>query len=548
MEDLTGKQLGPYQIVAPLGEGGMAAVFKAFQPGMDRYVALKILPRHFASDPQFIGRFKQEAKVLAQLQHPHILPVFDFGEADGYTYIAMPLVESGTLTSVLHGQPLPLGQIRNIVSQIGDALDYAHSRGLIHRDVKPSNVLVDNRGNCLLTDFGIARIIEGTAHFTSTGGVIGTPAYMSPEQGRGSDVNTRSDIYSLGIMLYEMVVGRVPFNAETPIAIVFKHIQDPLLPPSLVNPDTPEDLELVILKALAKDPEDRFATAGDMVRALQKAIPATGSTGPLRVQPVTGVLGAGETRKPTSGVIPDPASPTGDGRTAQKGPDEKAADETKLATLFDTALTAYRQKDWHKAKELLSEIVRARPDYERNHERATLLLAKTQEFESKGAKGGRSPALILGALLAAGACLVVAAILGATGFGILGPLFSTATPTPTLTFTPTLTPTWTLTFTATYTPTDTPTATPEPTSTDTPTATATSTRVRPTAAPPTATPTIAPTTGPQCAPGEFFDPFLNRCRLPDNTPSGDGGGGDGGGGGGGEPPKPPCALPPEQCP
>jgi serine/threonine protein kinase len=147
MEDLTGKQLGPYQIVAPLGEGGMAAVYKAYQPAMDRYVALKILPRHFASDPQFVTRFQQEARVVAQLQHPHILPVFDFGEADGYTYIVMPFVKSGTLTDLLKGPALSLQQVRTLVTQIGTALDYAHARGLIHRDVKPSNVLIDETGN-----------------------------------------------------------------------------------------------------------------------------------------------------------------------------------------------------------------------------------------------------------------------------------------------------------------------------------------------------------------------------------------------------------------
>ncbi len=271
MEDLTGKQLGPYQVVAPVGEGGMAAVYKAYQPGMDRYVALKILPRHFASDPNFAGRFTQEAKVLAKLQHPHILPVFDFGEADGYTYIVMPFVQSGTLVDLLKGRPLALKQVRSIASQVGDALDYAHSQGLIHRDVKPSNVLVDSRGNCLLTDFGIAKIVESSAKFTSTGGIIGTPAYMSPEQGLGHTLDKRSDIYSLGVMLYEMATGRPPYDAETPMAIVVKHIHDPLPMPRAINPSLPESVERVILKALAKRPEDRYATAGDMVEALETA-------------------------------------------------------------------------------------------------------------------------------------------------------------------------------------------------------------------------------------------------------------------------------------
>jgi hypothetical protein len=273
MEDLTGKQLGPYQIVSPLGEGGMAAVYKAYQPAMERYVALKILPRHFANDPQYITRFRQEAKTLAKLQHPHILPVHDFGEADGYTYIVMPFIEGGTLADFLKGHPLPLEQIRNVISQVGMALDYAHAHGLIHRDVKPSNILMDESGNCLLTDFGLAKIVEGAANITTSGTIMGTPAYMSPEQGMGQKLDRRTDIYSLGIILYEMATGRTPYRAETPMAVVVKHINDPLPSPRSLNPELPETIELVILKALSKNRENRYQTAGELVRAIQAAIP-----------------------------------------------------------------------------------------------------------------------------------------------------------------------------------------------------------------------------------------------------------------------------------
>src|SRR5919106_217077 len=205
MEDLTGKQFGHYQIVAPLGEGGMAAVYKAYQPAMERYVAIKVLPRHMSSSDQFVTRFRREARLLAQLQHPHILPVFDYGEADGYPYIVMPFIISGTLAELLHKQRLPLAQVRRIMLQIGDALSYAHMRGMIHRDIKPSNVLIDERGNCLLTDFGLARMAVASTKITSSGDIMGTPAYMSPEQGAGAHIDHRSDIYSLGIVLYEMV-------------------------------------------------------------------------------------------------------------------------------------------------------------------------------------------------------------------------------------------------------------------------------------------------------------------------------------------------------
>ncbi len=273
MENLTGKQFGPYQIVAPLGEGGMAAVYKAYQPGMERYVALKVLPRSYADDPQFLARFQREAKLLAQLQHPHILPVFDFGQSEGYTYIVMPFIPSGTLTGQLSGAPLPLARLRQVITQVGEALNYAHARGMIHRDIKPSNILIDESGNCLLTDFGLARMVEDAVNLTSTGTIMGTPAYMSPEQGSGSKIDSRSDIYSLGVVLFEMATGRVPFQAETPIAIVFKHVQDPLPPARSINPDLPEAVELVILKSLAKNPEDRYQTAADMVRAIQTAIP-----------------------------------------------------------------------------------------------------------------------------------------------------------------------------------------------------------------------------------------------------------------------------------
>jgi WD40 repeat protein/serine/threonine protein kinase len=329
MEDLSGKQLGTYRIVEPLGEGGMAAVFKAYQASMDRYVAIKVLPKQLAKDPQFVGRFNQEALLLAKLQHPHILPVFDYGASEGYSYLVMPLVKSGTLADQLTSSPVALKRMRTIISQVGDALDYAHSQGLVHRDVKPSNVLLDERGNCLLTDFGIARMVEGTARFTSSGAIMGTPAYMSPEQGRGDKVDARTDIYSLGIMLYEMAVGRVPFQAETPIAIIFKHIQEPLPMPRKLNPALPEALERVILKSLAKDQGDRYNSAADMVAALQAAIPEVSNHPVAHTDPDSHPLKVdGTLPGDTSGLYISP-----DGITA---PGTERVDPTPYPTVLKT--------------------------------------------------------------------------------------------------------------------------------------------------------------------------------------------------------------------
>ncbi len=280
MENLTGKQFGPYRIVAPLGEGGMASVYKAYQANMDRNVALKVLPRYFASDPNFVHRFEREAKVIAQLEHPHILPVHDFGESDGYTYLVMRFVKGGDLAKVMTSGPLSMERILKYMTEIGAALDYAHKKGVIHRDIKPSNVLIDEQDNCLLSDFGLAKMIISDSRFTASGAFIGTPTYASPEQCMGGELDARSDIYSLGVMLYEMCTGRPPFEADTPMGVVLKHINDPLPPPHTVNPEISEALERVILKALAKAPADRYGTAGEMVSALRAVAGGKDKTGP----------------------------------------------------------------------------------------------------------------------------------------------------------------------------------------------------------------------------------------------------------------------------
>ena len=315
MEDLTGKQFGSYQIVAPLGEGGMAAVYKAYQPAMERFVAIKVLPRHLSSSEEFTARFRREARLVAQLQHPHILPVFDYGESEGYPYIVMPFILSGTLADILRKQRVSLPEARRIIGQIGDALSCAHARGMIHRDIKPSNILIDERGNCLLTDFGLARMAEAGEELTTSGAIMGTPAYMSPEQGMGASTDQRSDLYSLGIILYEMLTGRVPYTAETPIAVVFKHVQDPLPSGRKFNPSLSEALELVLLKSLAKNPEDRYQTAEVFVQAVQQVISENPSADKTLSEKITRVVAAPEAeaevseKQPAHGLLVEKQMP-----------------------------------------------------------------------------------------------------------------------------------------------------------------------------------------------------------------------------------------------
>ena len=271
MDGLIGKTIGGYQILEQIGEGGMATVFKAYQPSLDRYVAVKILPRHLSQEPGFSKRFNREARAVAKLEHPHILPIYDSGMEEGLSYIVMRYIDAGTLKDLME-QPLSLKQISDLIDQIAAALDQAHEQGYVHRDVKPSNVLLDRESWALLSDFGLAKMMEGSEHITATGVGVGTPAYMSPEQGRGDKVDHRTDVYSLGVVLYEMMTGQVPYHAETPMAVVFKHIYEPLPLPRDINPEIPETIERILLKALAKDPEDRYQSAGEMAEALRESI------------------------------------------------------------------------------------------------------------------------------------------------------------------------------------------------------------------------------------------------------------------------------------
>ncbi|MEA3350524.1 MAG: protein kinase [Chloroflexota bacterium] len=270
MEDvLVGHTLGAYQLTERLGQGGMATVYKAYEPNLDRYVAIKVLPQFFARDPSFMNRFRREAKAVAQLNHPSIMPIYSYGEEGDITYIAMQYVPGGTLKQG-RGQVYKPDEAIRLALPIGRALAYAHGRGIVHRDVKPSNVLLGEGDWLVLADFGLAKMAEASQKLTGTGVGIGTPMYMSPEQGQGTGVDHRTDIYSMGIMLYEMLTGDVPFRADTPMAVVIKHMTAPLPMPREANPDIPEALERIILKATAKSADDRYQTAEEMVTALER--------------------------------------------------------------------------------------------------------------------------------------------------------------------------------------------------------------------------------------------------------------------------------------
>lgn len=314
MADLVGQTLGRYQLIERLGRGGMADIYKGYQPGLDRYVAVKVLHPHLSEDPDFIVRFQREAKAVAALQHPYIIRVFDFDTQDDHDFMVMEYIEGGrTLKEVLQrlsasGERLPLTQALDIAAKLADALDYAHRQGMVHRDIKPSNVLLPSLENPMLSDFGIARII-GQTGLTASGAMIGTPAYMSPEQGRGERADERSDIYALGIVFYEMLTGKPPYDADTPYGVILKHINDPLVPPhDLVGP-LPTHIERVVLKSLAKNPDDRYANAGEMRDALREAIRhLEDATEPGHPTEPLDVTEAGAVAEPTvSSPMPDAA-------------------------------------------------------------------------------------------------------------------------------------------------------------------------------------------------------------------------------------------------
>ncbi|NPV66763.1 MAG: protein kinase [Anaerolineae bacterium] len=419
------KTLGKYEILERLGRGGMAEVFRGYHPALDRYVAIKLLHTFLADDPEFKSRFEREAQNVARLKHPGIVQVYDFeyDEANESYYMVMELIDGPTLKDRLfelsqaHDRP-PLEEALRIIRAAADALAYAHRQGMIHRDMKPANLMLDRDGRVVLTDFGIAKIVTG-AQFTASGGMVGTPAYMAPEQGLGEAGDERSDIYSLGVILFQLCTGQLPFEAETPLATILKHLHEPVPSPRDLNPALPQDVEAIILKAMAKEPSERFQSAAEMVEHIDAAL--------QRLQ------------QPSGAAVP--ALPVTD-----SNPAEAASPGTGALAAHHPLRAGFRAR-WFLAGAF-----------------ALLLIA--------GWWGVNSGVLSLGLLATTTPTLTPTA--SAT---ITPSLTPSATPsgtpseTPTATTTPTSTPTLTPTFTATATPSATPSATP--TATPTPTITPT---------------------------------------------------------------------------
>ncbi|HEY48390.1 MAG TPA: protein kinase [Anaerolineae bacterium] len=271
MSELLGRVLGNYHILEQIGRGGMASVYKAHDLTGKQTVAIKVLSPQLAMQPNFRTRFEREAEVLRGLKHPNIVPILDYGEEGGLAYIVMPFMEVGTLSDCLEGGHLTLEQAARIINQVTSALQYAHDNGVIHRDVKPSNILIDEGGNAWLSDFGFAHVHDATLSLTGSA-LIGTPAYMAPEIVSGNPVSPHSDQYSLAVVVYHLTTGRLPFDGETPMAIALSHVTTPVPRPRKVNPEVSRSIEVVLLKALAKDPSYRFDSIADFNRTFQEAV------------------------------------------------------------------------------------------------------------------------------------------------------------------------------------------------------------------------------------------------------------------------------------
>lgn len=464
---MANRKLGKYEIIDRLGRGGMAEVYRGYHPSLDRYVAIKVLHAFLADDPEFKDRFEREAQNVAKLKHPHIVQVYDFeyDETGESYYMVMELVDGQTLKDRLteleaQGKPLSLAEAVRIVREAAGALAYAHRMNMIHRDVKPANLMLDHDDRLVLTDFGIAKIVTG-AQFTQSGGMVGTPAYMAPEQGLGDAGDERSDLYSLGVILYQLTTGHLPYDAETPLATILKHLNSPI--PSIrdINANLPEAVDLIIAKAMAKAKEERYQTAAEFIADLDMLDLSndgrqTSLTTPVRLK----VQSQGP-------VVPSPVKKSADSDEETMRLNQEPG---KLAS--STARPNPRILRW-----ILGAAA------------AGIIIAGVYVV---GARNGTFP--MIGLAPSATPTLTATAT-------------SSVTPEPTATDTPpTATPTESATPTVTITPSETPTSTPSitpshtSTTSPTPTASATATQTQTVTRTPSVTPTPSVTNTPSVTP------------------------------------------------
>jgi serine/threonine protein kinase/DNA-binding LacI/PurR family transcriptional regulator len=281
-DPLIGKKIGQYEIQSLLGQGGMAIVYRAYQTALKRDVAMKVVSALLTQDPHFMERFNREVELIASLEHQHIIPVHEHGTSeDGVTYLTMRYLKGGTLSErIRQGSPMSLTEVNVILRQVADALDYAHQRGVIHRDIKPSNVLLDEQGSAFLADFGLARLLDPKRHkdLTAADTFLGTPTYISPEQVQQTTLDERSDLYSLGVIVYEMLAGRPPFAFESAFTIMRAHLDEAPPPIRKFRADTPQGIETILNKALSKKPQDRFQSAGEMAEAFNSVVQGEATT------------------------------------------------------------------------------------------------------------------------------------------------------------------------------------------------------------------------------------------------------------------------------
>jgi len=502
MPNLVGQDLGRYHITEQLGEGGMATVYKAFDARLERNVALKIIRADMGDDGgDMLKRFEREAKALAQLTHPNIVHIDDYGEQGGMPYVVMDYLPGGTLKQKL-GRPMPYDEAARLLAPIARALEYAHQQKIIHRDVKPANILLTQSGAPMLTDFGIAKILESKDHteLTGTGVGLGTPDYMAPEQWFGK-AEARTDIYALGIVFYELVTGRRPFSADTPAAVLIKHVNDPLPDPRQFVGDLPGRVEQVLLKALAKNVEDRYQTMGEFAAALERlaaARPSDHAAMPVQEPAAATVLvspaaapGTGGQRLAQSQAVPRPQPQSQPSVAVQRPTRAPIPPATVLAPApAATVLVPAAAGPATSAQRMSQSQAVPIGAYE------TMLAGQAAVEPVVAPRSGKTRKVLIGGAVAG---LVVLCLAGsaAAAFAVVSQMKPTATLTPspvpaTSTFTPSPTP---VPPSATATTADTPTATYTLTPTDTTTASLTPSTTRTkTRVPPTRTWTPVPPT------------------------------------------------------